>query len=668
MPIGTLDRSKLTEATKLWETYKGRRETHAPNLKVPFEGITAKRNEINTQIEKIVAERRLAVEKRDSDIAVVSGFPARSKDVEKEIDRVTKEIDTEKLRLGQLEKAREEGIKRRDEALESSRKQESEMAKLMGTDNMDTPWPEGSVPELSPEVRDWAENFLSISRSQTTAYFKAESEKFGAILDLRANGKEIETCKKRISDLEQQLVRQKETLEGLRQDESRAKSNAEGNKQGVLDIQKRIDGQHKELENLAYTEMLHKILGSELETVLATTRAARDEIVDRLTFVHGELRAVYHTNFPKKIQSQFSTFESTWADRNKALKGLKLGADAATNISALEREIDLVQNFAKQIDVWVGSDLLKAARDARLRELNMIKNSVCEEVTSRRNSENGFTIGPLRLIINYDVLEGIADRCEPGLPVVQDHLLEPLESAAEAAYNRAQNEVIQENLKKSNDQAEKNRLAALDDVGKEDAFKALKPTRRAGIIAPFKGLPKEQATPELVRAALQAAVTEVQTPSSTRWKSILGLPKKTFFDAKPFTDGSGKTCEVHVSFFPDCFGPAMNGLISVYKSGGTTKHTPEEVMTLLFETGVSETNRAHATVELFNSSSRKPHCYLGGLAINFHTVFQDAIEVEDDHDTNWINKSQAHAETALSDRMAVIRGKVKTWLDNDGAD
>jgi len=668
MPIGTLHRSRLTEATKLYEAYIGRREQHAPNLKVPFEGITAKRNEINIEIEKIAAERRRAVDKRDSDIAVVSGFPARSKDVANQIGRVKKDLDAEKLRLDQLEAARAEGLKRRDQALEASRKQEGEMAKLMGTGDMDTPWPSGSVPELSPEVRDWVEKFGTISRSETTAYFKVESEKFGALMDLRANGKEIETCKKRISDLEQQIVRQNETLDGLRHDESRAKSNDAGNQQDVLDIQKRIDGLHKDLENLVYIEMLHKVLGAELEAVLSAIRVAHADIVDSLTFVLGELRAVYHTDFAKKTKQQFTIFETTWSNQNEVLKTLKLGTDPTISLGVLDGALGQAQTFANGIDKWVSEDLLKAARAARLRVLDQIKFDICKEVASRRNSESLLDIGPQRLSILYQVLEGIADRCEPGLPVVQDHLLEPLEIAAEAAYDRVQNEVIEENLKKSNDQVEINRLAALDQVGSEDAFKALKPAKRAGIIAPFKALPKDNATPDIVRAALKTAVEQLQKPTTARWRSILGLPKKTFFVAKPFTDGSGETCEVHVSFFPDCFGPAMNSQITVFKTGSTTKHTPDEVMTLLFETGVGETFRAHTTIELLNRGKAKPHCYLGGHAKNFQSVFNDAVKVKDDHDANWITKCQTHLEKALNDRMEVIKGKVKAWLDRDGAD
>lgn len=667
MTVGKLDRSKLDEAAELWKAYLSHCEVLGPRMTLTVEQIARQRDVKNQEIEGAVAERKRAVEMRNSDAALIARFAETTVDVQASLDRATKELSEEHSRLVDLKKSKTEGLKRREQAIANAAKQEAEMAALMGKGDMDTPWSSGALPELSTEVKDWVSNFVQVKKEQTIAYFKAESEKFGAVLDVRSIGLEIDACEKRTVELEEQIARNKETLVALRIEKERAEADAPQIIEEILAIQKRIDSFNADLDSLAYAEHLHSVLGAEAERALSAIREVLQEIQEGLSRSLSEIRAIYHPDFPAKIQKEFKAFEQDWIDQDKALKSFKLGKDPDANLVALNRQYDLVQSFATKIDVFVDTQLIKSADEARVRVLAVIRDSFCEEVTKKRNSETGFSIRSNELLISQNVLKGISAKCEPTLPVVPAHLLGPLRDEADAAYSRVETALIEKSL---SDEAEKARLAALDAVGKEDEFKTLKSTRRDAAIAAYKSKPKAEATPEIVRTALKDALSLQRRPTHGRWCAILSLPDNTFLTASPFTDSMGNTSVVHVSFFRDCFGPAVKGGIGVYKDD-TTKHTAAEVVKKLFEDGVDPPGRVHASIEIYDESGKlKPHFYYGGLNLHFKPVFTHAVLPADpleQYDKNWISKAKAHAKKALDDQMALVEARVKAWLDSDGA-
>lgn len=667
MAIGILDRSWLDKAQNLWSAYVEADKKLTPKAKEVVSKIAGSRDEINQRISVLTSTRRLAVQKRDADARLVSDFPKRSSDIANTIEQATKDLSSERKKLEELRKTEAEGVKRRDNALEAAKQQEKDLSALMGRGDMETPWSDKPVPELEPKVREWAENFVRLKKEKTIAYFKAESEKFGALIDLRKVRTDIADCENRIVALEEKIDDAKKTLEELTRSKVVAKEAEGKNQEDVLNVQKAINDENGLLANHAYAEHLQELVGSAKEAALSALREARAEAQENLTRILSEIRSAQHPAYSQKVTKALREFEDGHTTRDKALKSLKFGADFPKNVELLRGEADLAQTLAKKIDTYVAKDLLVAAENARLNNLRMDwRPKVFEEVSSRRNIENGKSISARQLYIDDDILKGISKSCDPSVPVVSEALIGPLLDAAEEAYDRALETFLKEELKKSANLAEENRLKALDAVGNEPEFAKLPANRKRSVIAPYKGMPAVSATPEIVREALREALRLQLTPSIARWRSILGLPSKIFFDAKSFTDSSGETYKVHISFFESAVGPNANSGIGVYKSEDT-KYTADEVMQMIFEDDIEEIFRAHATLELENNSGAKPHVYVGGLAINFVSTFTDKVATKPEPDTAWATKAEQHCAKALSDQMSVIHGKVKTWLDKDGA-
>ncbi len=666
MPIN-VGRYWYDDAPKRWDAYL-KASTTLPDLaKKALEKIAVSRDEINREIEKLTVDRRLAVEKRDDDAKAAAGHGKRCSELKNDIDSWKQELPKERSKLEGLNKSAAEGARRRDQAIEVARRQEKEMSELMGRDDMETPWSDKPVPELEPKVREWAENFVRLKKEKTIAYFKAESEKFGALIDLSKVRKDIAESESRILSLENSIPQAEKLLEELTQAKERAEKSQKENHEAVRLVQDKIDRQNGLLADHDYVDHLQALVGQLKEAALAGVRGVVNEAQENLTNILGAVRAVQHPSYFSKAQEKFRVFENLWKDRTQGLKSLRLGSDVAKNIEAVRAEANLVLTYATTVDSYFATGLPVEAEKVRLATLrSSLKPEIAEEVATRRNSETGLKIGARQLSIDDGILVRISNRCDKGSPFVPETLLGPLLDAMEDAYTYKQEETLKEQAKNAKNKEEETRLKALDDIGNEKDFDKLKPGRKKATIGIYKAQPKESFTHEDVRNALKEDLKLQLTPNKSRWRSILGLPPKAFYDAEPFTDSSGETYKVHTSFFESALGGNADGGVGVYKTDDT-KHSADEVMELLFEDGINEVLRAHASVELECSDGRKPHVYVGGLDLYFGDTFDEKVKTKTGHDAGWTTKARTHCQEVLNRKMNAIRSLVVTWLAKDGA-
>lgn len=662
-----IDRTWVDKAPALWTAYLEADKKLTPKARKIVEEIALSRDAINREIEKLAVERRNAVERRTADSKMAAELGKTCLALQTDIDLWKKELPDQRSRLVELRKTRAEAVKRRDNAIKVAQQREQEMAQLMGRDGAEVPWSDRPVPELDPRVREWAENFIRIKREKTIAFFKAESEKFGALIDLGKVNADIAATEQRISELETSIEQATQKAEELARERERAEKAGPQNHEAVLSIQRRIDTETEKLKGHDYADHLNALVGQAREAASAAVRAAVDEARENLTAILSAIRTAFSVEYFDKAKKKFTEFETLWKDRTEALNKIRPGSDVSKDIGLVTEQANLIQGLATAFESFASTTLVTEAEKVRLATLRGgIRRYIVEDVTTRRNAETGEDIKPERIYIIDDVIKAISAKCEAGSPLVPEGLLGPLWDAAEVAYTRALDQTLKNRAEESKNQEEQRRLDALDAIGTEDEFRALKASRAKATIGRYKSQPKDTFTHDDVREALRAELRSQMTPSKARWRAILGLPSKAFYDAAPFTDASGTTYKVHTSFFDSALGSASNGGVGVYKSEGT-KYTPDEVMELLFEDGIEYVLRAHATLELETGSGLKPHVYVGGSHLYFSDVFDEKIRPSPTHDTNWCNRARAHCAEVLDAKMRSIRALVANWLNKDGA-
>ncbi len=183
----------------------------------------------------------------------------------------------------------------------------------------------------------------------------------------------------------------------------------------------------------------------------------------------------------------------------------------------------------------------------------------------------------------------------------------------------------------------------------------------------------DEVNPTIVRDALRKALGKQKFPTPARWCRLLGLPfgKNQFFEAADFTHAHNPknmpNIKVHVSVFKDCFSKQANGEIGVFKGKSKKKHTPGEVISMLFYQDVDKILRVHASLEIEISGKKKPHAYYGAHCSNFPAVFDAKIAAQAGTNRSWIAAAEKHAREELAKFMAAAQTKAQVWLNKDGA-
>ncbi|MFT7595488.1 MAG: hypothetical protein ACI8R4_002817, partial [Paracoccaceae bacterium] len=497
-----------------------------------------------------------------------------------------------------------------------------------------------------------------------------------AVLDLRRMDLEIAACKERVATLRDEIPRLREGIDALGRAVTAAKKQKAEEQDTVQQAQKQVDDIKDELSALNHSAVLYESLGRFSDALSAAVIAAHRELGDEVVNIRSEINAASNPGFVKKTRKAFAEFTTDWGKASGAFKAIAMRAPLVDKLGDLQACYGQAQNVATKFDAFVDGDLLKSATNARIRYLNdKTGGAIARAVTERLNGEEprqALHVDPGRLYIDSQIIKDVAAETaelDPFSLEVPDHLCDPIREAFEAQYGSARAGLIQAALESAADQEELERQVALDAIGEEPAFSGLKKETRDAAISKFKSKPESEASAELVRAELRDALSHQNKPTYARWCKILNLPVggKAFLTAPSFTDSEGEVYKVHISFFSDCFGPAVNRGISLLKSG-TDKYSPVEVMDLLFVTKKSGTARVHASIELKNNGGDQPHVYYKyRTELHFDTTFEDKIEPGNPHDTGWESKAIKHARAQLQAHMSTLQRRVKAWLDKDGA-
>lgn len=691
MTIGTLPTTALstarTEVTKQAERareFQSRIKILKDSTPVPFDQIATRRTEILRQMSEAEAQRKSAVLVRENTKQLVQNSGETLKRLKEQYDGLRQEKKQTEQRLVALDTEFEEARRLRSEAKEKAERIEKETAQKMQETDMTSPSPDVAVPELSEDVQAWASKFVKLEKSQTIEYFTAESEKFAAIINVKTLKDEQARLRLRLPELTEQIEQIQQRGKTLTEEFNSAKSRQDDEQKTVVTAQGRIDDLKKALDTLSYGESLEPALAGYADTVSGLLVAAQNEVKEGLNAIRGEVNQAYSESYPKKVQKDFGEKRSALDKLLEAHKAIKIGLPFEDAMDALEDLSAKAQRYATEFDQFSGERLRDSARNMRRREIaDTFKFTIAPEVAERLNAlepREELHVTPGKLYIYNGLFDEAVDASDPYDFTVPEHLHAPLITAAEEAYENAAESLLESLLEKQlKEQAaeeelqrleeERQRLAGLDEVGKEDEFTTLKSGTLKSVVAQYKKKPAEEATKELLRAALRGALEEQRTPDRRRWCSILGLPygSNKFINAATFTDGEGNTVNVHVSFFSDCFSANANGNISLMKSD-SAKHSASEIMNLLFVSGVDDSSRVHSTIELEDDRGRKPHVYYkSSLTLFFNSTFKDRVEQEDPHDVSWETNAEEHARKVLKDRMKLLKERVEKWLTADGA-
>lgn len=683
MPIGKLARSKLDEALSLADEQTNRKKQFDARVTAEFDEIESKRAEILLRLS-------VAKEVRNQHVQVRSGAEATVKDITasgKEAVRSFKEAEAELVRQeARLTELQADKVKAKAEAKivkEEAARIEAELASKMGETSMTTPNPNVAVPELSAEVQAWAQKFFKLEQKETKEYFQAESARIGALLDVRRIGAEIVDCMDRIAILRDEIPRKRAAIEELGRAVTAAKEQITAEQDAIQQAQAQVDAIKEELSALNHSAVLYESLGRYGDALSEAVIEAHREVKDEVVRILSAINAASNPGFVKKTLKTFAEFKSNWGKASGAFKAIVMRAPLAGKLDELQDCYVLAQSVATKFDAFVDGDLIKSANNGRIRYLNNeVKYTIAPAVAARLNGEEAreeLHVNANRLFIDSDIVKAVAAECDPFSLEVPEHFYGPIIEDLEAGYGRARAELIQAELEAALEAAaiageqervavELARLAALDEIGNEPAFSGLKETTRKATISWYKSKPESEATAELVRAELREDLSQQNMPTYARWCRILNLPAggKAFIPATSFTDSEGEVYKVHISFFSDCFGPAVARGICLMKSA-TNKYSASEVMELLFVTRLADTARVHASVELKNDRGDQPHVYYKTLTqLHFQSTFQDMIEPYNPHDTGWEDKAIKHARDQLKAHMKTLKRRIQNWLDKDG--
>lgn len=675
MPIGPLNRSSLDKAIEQQKAFKAHKKSLEDRTGKSIPEISEERQAKLVTLTEAYEARKVAVAARARGQKTIDAFPDQIAEQELEL------VFLLNRRLGLVRERADLNRQRRD-AMEKYQKAKNETKKVtasieqaLGEALSHAPKTTDGTPELDPAVREWASKFGALKKSETIEFFQATSVQVGAQLDLRKIDAAIADNQDDQDGLERTIPLQERAIELLKARLETARADQEQLASAVVDAQGKIDQIKSDLEDLTYREGLHKILGDESDALSLQLIEAFDEARQNLATIREPLAEVVSSKMASGDKGTVQGLSNRREELAALLKSINRSGPLFDRVADFERIYSDGRQIADEFNAYtLTSGFADAASRLRLRLLRgEVKDAVVKEVLNESNAlqpSEAYHVD--KLSIDDSLLQKLATQGKQGSLTVGVAEVEALRSAAQKDYAERLAKITDRLLREKAKEDELKRLSDLDEVAAEEEFVELNPSELASILQEFKEKSADDGTPLALRATLRDALKLQVCPDPALWRRILGLKAGKHFPSGPrFRDAVGNETDTHFSFYPDCFGPAAKGKISLYVKKNKT--TADFVMENLFHKGISTKARVHATLEVYAPDhDNNPHVYYAwgrdGHAVNFDIAFEEMIETGDDsHDLDWEDHARVHVEEALGFKMGELKGRIETWLSSGGS-